>query len=124
MARSRLLPRALPVLVLLSACSDTNFEPINARPLDPPSIYLEWWDEVERCTGVEARFDRINWFETDEIIDRDLGSSHPGVWQPPHSIFIAHRHLYGRSIVKHEMIHDLLQTGDHSDPLFDRCSRF
>ncbi len=43
-----------------------------------------------------------------------------GWWQPPHTIYLAYRWRSDRQLVEHEMLHDLLQRGDHP-PVFQAC---
>ena len=105
-----------------AACSELNFEPVDARPLEPPPAYRVWWAEVELCTGTEGSFDRVFWYEATEIIDRERGTLHSGAWKPPHSIFIRSGSLSNRRVVKHEMVHDLLQIRSHDLEVFERCA--
>jgi len=107
---------------LLLACADLNFEPVDAQLFDPPDIYRQWWTQVERCTDVEAGFERVFWYRATEIIDRENGTLHSGAWKPPHTIFIRTGSLGNRQVVKHEMVHDLLQTRNHDLDVFDRCA--
>jgi len=43
-----------------------------------------------------------------------------GWWQPTHTIYLAYRWRNDRQLVEHEMLHDLLQRGDHP-PVFQAC---
>ncbi len=108
--------------VLLGSCSEVAFEPVNPRPLDPPGIYRSWWAEVEACADVRAAFERVSWYEADRLINREAGTEHVGAWWPPHTIYVDSGYLLFEGGVKHEMLHDLLQTRDHSSPLFTRCA--
>lgn len=120
--RSTAVRAAFACLLAALACSDLNFEPVNGRLFDPPPIYADWWAQVEDCTSTEAPFERVIWYQAEKIIDRESGTSHGGAWVRPHNIFIRSGSLGNRRVVAHEMVHDLLQTRDHSDPIFDRCS--
>ncbi|TLY54213.1 MAG: hypothetical protein E6K55_06325 [Gemmatimonadetes bacterium] len=81
-----------------------------------------WWAEIENCAGIWADFDRVEWYEVG-------GSSYPcpayegrceGWWQPPHTIYMAQDQTGNRQLAEHEMLHDLLQRGDHP-PVFVAC---
>ncbi|UCC72790.1 MAG: hypothetical protein JSV86_20950 [Gemmatimonadota bacterium] len=104
------------------ACSESTFEPIDVRPLDPPQIYETWWAEVAACVSVAAPFDRVSWYEAERLINRETGTDHIGAWLPPHNIYIRTNRLLYIEGVKHEMVHDLLQTRNHYSELFVRCA--
>ena len=108
-------------LVLLLGCLD-SFAPAGAVPLTPPAAYRVWWTEIERCAGLWGDFDRVEWYEVP-------GSTYTcpahegrcdGWWRSPHTIYVAQSQLYDRPLVEHEMLHDLLQSGDHP-PVFQAC---
>ena len=44
------------IAALTLGCGESFFEPVAARPLQPPDIYVEWWMEVQSCTGASATF--------------------------------------------------------------------
>ena len=108
-------------LVLLLGCLD-SFAPAGAVPLTPPAAYRVWWTEIERCAGLWGDFDRVEWYEVP-------GSTYAcpahegrcdGWWRSPHTIYVDQSQLYDRPLVEHEMLHDLLQRGDHP-PVFQAC---
>ncbi|MGD2152091.1 MAG: hypothetical protein PVG79_02410 [Gemmatimonadales bacterium] len=104
------------------ACGESNFEPVDVHPLAPPRVYRTWWTEVSACTGVSAPFERVHWYEARHLINRDTGRDHVGAWKPPHSIYIHSHYLLYMEGVKHEMVHELLQTRDHSSDAFLSCA--
>ncbi len=117
--------RALAIpsaLALVCACSETNFEPVNTRRLFPPDLYRTWWGEVEECSETEGRFERVEWFTAREIINAEAGSEHPGAWLPPHQIYVEDRFVLSEAVVKHEMVHELLQLEHHGSPAFGSCA--
>ena len=123
-----LLPRRyhysylLPALFAVGCAEAGNLGPVNARPLDPPAIYQLWWRQVEACTEFNARFDRVDWFEADELVNTERETRHMGAWKPPHSIYVRTGNVLSESVVKHEMVHELLQRKDHDMPLFRLCA--
>ena len=77
---------------------------------------------IERCAGLGGGFDRVEWYQVP-------GSSYScpayegqcdGWWRAPHTIYMAQTRLYDRQVAEHEMLHDLLQRGDHP-PVFRAC---
>ncbi|HYU91368.1 MAG TPA: hypothetical protein VE966_13030 [Gemmatimonadales bacterium] len=112
--------RWLPVVLLLG-CLDA-FAPAGAMPFTPHAVYRTWWTEIERCAGLWGDFDRVEWYAVP-------GSSYScpayegrcdGWWRSPHTIYMAQGQLYDRQVAEHEMLHDLLQRGDHP-PVFQAC---
>ena len=108
-------------LALLAGCLD-SFAPAGAVEFTPPTVYETWWSAIEACAGLWGTFDRVEWYDVP-------GADYPcpayeglcdGWWQPPHSIYLAHRWRNDRQLVEHEMLHDLLQRGDHP-PVFQAC---
>lgn len=116
----RFVLRFLPVVLLLG-CLDT-FAPAGATWFAPPAYYKTWWAAVEDCSGTAGDFDRVHWYQV-------AGSTYTcpayegrceGWWRPPHAIYMAQEVLTDRRVAEHEMLHDLLQRGDHP-PAFQAC---
>lgn len=107
-------------LVLLAACLDPFAPPAGTQRFDPPTIYLDYWLAVEQCSGIPGDFRRVRWYavpETPFPCPVASGSCY-GLWHEPHDIFLERTAPY--IIVGHEMLHDLLQRGDHP-PVFRTC---
>ncbi|NIN73379.1 MAG: hypothetical protein GTO46_15935 [Gemmatimonadetes bacterium] len=104
------------------ACGESNLEPVDVYPLVPPPVYRTWWTEVAACTDVTARFERVTWYEAGQLINRETGMDHVGAWVPPHNIYVHSDYLLYTEGVKHEMVHELLQTRDHDSTAFLRCA--
>jgi hypothetical protein len=107
--------------LLLLGCLD-SFAPAGAVPFTPPAAYQTWWAEIERCAGLSGDFDRVEWYGVP-------GSSYvcpayegrcDGWWRSPHIIYMAQARIGDRRLAEHEMLHDLLQRGDHP-PVFQTC---
>lgn len=115
--RSR-LPFIVPAL--LGACLAHPFEPAGALPVAPDSVYAVWWQRMEACAGLAAPLDRIEWYEVpgDEFSTPE--GPRWGWWSPPHTIYVAEAHRLDEELVEHEMLHDLLQSGEHP-PVFATC---
>ena len=118
--RRRVLWPVLAV-VLAFACLDA-FAPPGAEEFTPPDVYRMWWAEVEACAQLSGDFSRITWYEVPG--SRYDCPAYPngcvGWWQPPHTIYLAQVWVNDRGVVEHEMLHDLLQRGDHP-PTFQAC---
>ena len=119
-------PRGRAVLactaVVLAACGDLGFAAgvTGRRPFDPPATYQPWWSATETCSGRTGRFDRVTWYLADGITgDGKLAFAR---WSEPHEIVIVHGYEDDERIVRHEMLHDLLE-GDrlHERTEWDVC---
>lgn len=117
----RLVLRSIWPSLLLVGCLDT-FSPAGATEFTPPPVYQAWWAEIAACAGLSGDLAAIDWYQVS-------GWNYPcpayegrcsGWWQPPHSIYLAAGWLDDRRLVEHEMLHDLLQRGDHP-PVFQAC---
>ena len=111
-------PALLLVALALPACQHV-LEPADRVPLDPPEAYRVWWDATRACVGQPAaEFDRIRWWTaTDQLADRLAR----GMWVSRHDIYLRPDKVATEAVVRHEMVHDLLQTKDHDSPLFRSC---
>ena len=95
---------------------------IEGKQLSKPlAIYAEWWVATEQCSRMTGQMERITWFTADDISTGDVLGR--GLWRPPHEIVIARGYEEDETIVRHEMLHDLL-GGDpeHSEPSWRSCN--
>lgn len=117
--------RALLFLLLATACGDPPFAPpASARRVDPPPGYREVWARLETCAGRSGNFERIRWWFVPDSLQLH-GEQVAGVWTPSHDIWViealARDPWHDYWIARHEMLHELLDTGDHPAPVFERC---
>ncbi len=109
--------------ILLGACGSgiigPDLDTTNRRLLYPiPPEYAGWYAEVESCLDRVGNFDIIIWHVADRI-EFD-GLTAPGIWQEPHTIIILGIYVVNVSIVKHDMVHHVLQGGStHDTAVFD-----
>jgi hypothetical protein len=112
----------------LLACAEPTAPPLppGARPFTPEDVYREWWSQIERCSGLTRRFEAVSWY----VVPGEDPFMAPGVDQP----VIGYWTLGGNRIVllewvpnrsalvRHEVLHALLQRPDHPSKYFvDRC---
>ncbi len=118
---------AAVVWILAVAC-ETPFRPENGVRFDPPPEFRQWWTAVEQCSSRQGDFSRVLWYEI-PVPRGSWGFTCPnssyglvciGEWHSPHTIMLAGPSEYypqgvkrDSSTVKHEMLHDLMQSGDH-----------
>ena len=111
--------RAIVVLTLgLVSCEPVTFTDIDR--ITPPDLYRGWWAETTACVGrPTAAFERVTWFTVTRISEGK--AEFGGYWQPPHEIYLRVDQALIASVVRHEMVHDLLQFGSHNSPYFEIC---
>jgi hypothetical protein len=100
--------------------------PVGARAHTPEAKYVQWWEQVEACSGRSARFDRVNWF----VVPGAQSFAYRGRTVEAYWLSYRHQIILGESsvddgrLVRHEMLHDILDTGDHPREYFaTRCGR-
>ena len=110
-------------------CSDEfffspQFVVSGSVPFTAPDIYAQWWRDTEACSGRTADFGRIKWFVVPEASAFEFrGGSYSGYWWETHDVVLAGRMIDQASVVRHEMLHDLLGTGTHPPEYFGgRCA--
>ena len=117
------MPRTLPTLcVLLCACGilGPDVETPNRRLLDPiPPEYPGWYAEVESCLGRAGDYDAIVWYVADDIIVDGVRKG--GIFAFPNRITVRAPRVHDAFLVKHEMVHHVLQAGEelHGTDVFD-----
>jgi hypothetical protein len=109
-------------LVAVAGCAlfddDSDFPP-TARSLEPPALYRPWWSIVEGCSGRARPFYDVTWFQVyfGELSVR--GESAAGAWfVEGNRIVLQTGVLPTGAIVRHEMLHAILQTGSHPTEYF------
>lgn len=108
--------RRLSLLLTVVACSAISGV-VAPEPYEPPMIYQRWWDEVQECTQLTGNLSAITWFVADEV-GSDKNGLWAGLWVEPHHIYIQRGYQTYWLVIKHEMIHDLRQKGNHDSPMF------
>jgi hypothetical protein len=104
----------------LAGCS--RYEPDASARLDPPAEFLAWWSKTEQCSGLHANFARVQWYVVPGDSFSCPGGRCVGHWEDDHTIYIAEDWLDNEMVVRHEMLHDLIDRPGHPDPPFgDGC---
>jgi predicted small lipoprotein YifL len=98
--------------------------PPDAVPVAPGESYALWYAQAEACAGVDGDFAAVRWFEVpgERWWDPLRQQYAIATWRHPHDIYITTANLDDEYVVKHEVIHDLLQGGASNDSRFGECS--
>jgi hypothetical protein len=121
------VPRILALAALALACAE-RLEPAplpaDAVPFGAPPVYARWWADVEACSGRQAPLARVRWFVVPRV-DAFIadGQRDSGLWIGRYRyIVLAESGLSDGLLVRHEMLHDLLDRAGHPAEYFtERC---
>lgn len=117
-APARLI-RAAGLLLALTGC---GFDPDGDVPLEPPPVYREWFAKTEACSGRTGDFSRLRWSVIEGYSFTCASGQCAGHWRTDHQIFLASEWVMDEMVVRHEMLHDILNRSGHPDPPFgDGC---
>lgn len=92
-----------------------------AAQFAPLPWYRDVHTELFACSGRWRALEDIEWYEAASLSydDAPAGSAVAGYYDGGHRIYVLDRRA--RPVVRHEMLHYLLDTGDHP-PVFARCA--
>jgi hypothetical protein len=112
--------------LLVSACvTITEPLPNGATPLSPPAEYQTWWEQVEDCSGITGHLEGVSWYYIPDVSQFTVpgNSDVAGYWQPyHHSITLAGSEISDADLVRHEMLHALLNAKGHPVEYFgEKC---
>ncbi len=104
----------LLVWVWTCACDVTGL-PRGAQRFTAPAQYRAWWALTEACSGLHGDFNAVTWYLLPYANSFALeGSSVNGAWYgDPNRIVLGDSVKLTGSLVRHEMLHALLQSGAH-----------
>lgn len=104
-------------LLTLTTCTlpTTPTVPPGAVAFTPPPVYQTWWSMVESCAGRTAPLSSVRWYVMPGV--QSFTRKHmtvAGVWfRADNSIVLGELVRYNGQLVRHEMLHALLQQGLH-----------
>lgn len=101
--------------------------PAGAVPLELPPPYRLWWAIAEQCSGVTAPFESVRWYHVPEAQAVEMnGETHQGFWfAEGNRIVLAGGSVLRGPLVRHEMLHALLNVSGHPATQFTgRCAGF
>jgi hypothetical protein len=107
--------RSALLLLPLAAC---GFDVAGSAPMEAPALYREWWAKTESCSGLRGDFDRIEWQIVPGYSFECNSGQCAGHWQRGHQIYLAEEWKMNEMVVRHEMLHDLMNGGGHPNPPF------
>lgn len=107
------------------APSDADL-PAGAVPMVASASFQEWFGRTQACSGLRGELKEIQWFVVPnaDVFETDVGPK-VGMWEKSAGvarIIIAGRYQDHEMVVRHEMLHHLLDRAGHPTEFFvDRC---
>lgn len=126
-APSRLLP-VLGLWFVATSCTamEPDGPPAGAVLMTPPAQYATWYASTEACAQLTGAADRIEWYVVPGVttFETSIGEK-VGLWERVGNvsrITIAGNYTGNEMVVRHEMLHDLLERAGHPPEYFvNRC---
>jgi hypothetical protein len=98
----------------------SDFPPA-AIPFATPQLYRAWWQIVEECSGKRRPLDAVRWYQVRPGELSIRGESAAGAWfVSGNRIVLSSWVLREGGLVRHEMLHAILETGSHPAEYFER----
>ena len=117
-------------VAMIGGCSafspSTAALPAGAVQLAARPDFAAWFSKTEACARVSGQFQQIQWFVVPGAATFETSEGPKvGMWEKSGSvarIIIAGRYLDHEMVVRHEMLHHLLDREGHPQEFFaDRC---
>lgn len=129
MPKSALPLYCLGLLGTLAACemmAPPSPLPATAQAMTPPAEYRAWWTETESCSGLKGNFNQISWYVVPDSLTFTTSTGEKvGLWSESSAgvrIIIAGAYSHHELVVRHEMLHALLDREGHPSEYFqNRC---
>ncbi len=120
---SRGLWRRAALLMGLSTCRSSVEPPLphGAQAFAAPAVYETWWQMVEACSGITSSLAKVSWFQLPNSANLPYEGlpDVSGYWQSrPDEIVLAGASVLDGGIVRHEMLHALLDAPGHPRAAF------
>src|SRR5262245_7972265 len=110
------------VVIGAAACRELVDPPLpaGAEAFVAPSEYGLWWTLTEACANRTASLSDVSWYVVRGArMIRDGGKTVSGYWSAASNrIVLAEDAAQTGAVVRHEMLHALLQTGGHPRTAF------
>jgi hypothetical protein len=114
----------LALLMAVAACESPTAPslPAGAVRFTPPSIYRLWWALTEQCSGRQGNYDAITWYVVPDARTLPGTNGFNGIWYGDNRIVLAgaNNGISAGDLVRHEMLHALLNGGGHPRDMFVR----
>jgi hypothetical protein len=86
--------------------------PEGAVEIVPPGVYARWWQLTQVCSGRSRDMSSVRWYSISGASFTSNGQEDAGLWLG-NRIVLAGDEIYDGPVVRHEMLHALLETAAH-----------
>lgn len=117
--------------ILVSACALPKAGGAPVAPVERAwsvptlELYQEWWAKTEKCAGVRGDMSQVTFYAVDSPTGAiSLGTEVAHGWwiREGNRIYLPANALSEEWLVRHEMLHALMQRGSHPNDMFvDAC---
>lgn len=125
MPKSALPLYCLGLLGTLAACemlAPPSPLPATAKVIAAPEQYRAWWSATEACSGLRGSFESIQWYIVPDSLTFTTESGEKvGLWSESSAgtrIILAGAYANHELVVRHEMLHALLDREGHPAEYF------
>jgi hypothetical protein len=113
-------------LQLAAACTEPTAAipfPDDAIEVSPSAPYARWWSMTQSCAQHSRPMGQVRFYVVPRLSIDDGGTRYAGYWfRDGNRVVLAQPYATDGAVVRHEMLHALLQRGDHRRVDFvDRC---
>lgn len=113
-------------LTLVGACTEPTGAipfPDDAVEVAPSAPYARWWAMTQSCAGHARPMGLVTFYVVPRLSIDDGNTRYAGYWfRDGNRIVLAQPYATDGAVVRHEMLHALLQRGDHQRVDFvDHC---
>ena len=117
---------ALTGLLALSACSSTEpsapLLPAGAVAITAPAGYQAWYAKTEQCASLTGNYSSIKWYVVPNVsqFNSEFGAT-VALWRKSNNdniIIVSGDYKDDEMVVRHEMLHSLLQVDGHPPTYF------
>src|SRR5688500_7012800 len=116
------------LLLMLAAACGSPVAPVLcdvAERVETPAVYQLWWEMTLQCTGRRAPLSTVRWYFVPGARTVQVnGERYAGYWSSAgNSIVLAEEAMLDGPLVRHEMLHSLVEVGNHPRGEFlGRCA--
>ena len=119
---------ALVVGLVIFACTRPIPPESVARPVARPDSAVAWWQALEACSGKSGDLAAVTWLSVRGYVVVIDGLGYDGFWlQDRNAVVFGEDRLSTANraghLIRHELLHALLQRGDHPTEFFGRKCR-
>jgi hypothetical protein len=110
---------AVAATAVLNGCA---WSPEQSVSFEPPAAYAAVYELATHCAGGRSDFERIEWawVQGENYPCPSVSGLCNAYWNTNHQIYIASGDLDDLRVIHHELLHDIINSGEHPAAPFSR----